>query len=300
MRRRSNQPTVSLFSFQDIITSVTAILILVVLILTLELITRKFEAEAGDPAASKRSIVDAVTELESIVTGLASVVPPESSNTAVSLSLAVPDSELRTLRDQMERASSRVEDARRVDSIAKKFADEARTALAQEQSQSGSVEAADREADQLAKQAKDLVAKNAAEQARLEARRQEVEGRPMPGPELVFRRPRGNARRSWLLEVTDRGFAVLELGTGRTTPLGSSFDDQSELARWIGSLLPDTDYVLILVRPSGIGTEIRARERLLADKVSHGIDFIGEEQAVRDGSVDDGSLADGVDSGELE
>lgn len=297
MRRRSNQPTISLFSFQDIVTSVTAILILVVLILTLELITRKFEAKAVDPAASARTVADAVMELESLVNRLASSAAPEGRLLASLVSPAVPQAELRVLRDQVERARNKVCDAQRVADLAKKFASEAMSMLAREQAQSEKAVADEQQATRLTQETGTLVAENAREQSKLEAQRLELEGHPLPGPELVFRRPRGTSKRSWLLEVSDKGFFVLELGTGKTRPLGNESDNESELSRWISSLTPNSDYVLLLVRPTGIETERRARERLMSAKVPHGIDFIGEEQAVHDGSMGEDSRATSASSG---
>lgn len=289
MRRRSNQPTISLFSFQDIVTSVTAILILVVLILTLELITRKFEAMAVDPAASARTVVDAVAELESLVAKLASAVAPDGSRRASLLPPAIPKTELHVLRDQVERARDQVRDAQRLDTMAKKLASDAMLMLAREQVQSETAAADEQQAASLTQETQTLVAENAKEQSNLEAQQRELEGHPLPGPELVFRRPRGTSKRSWLLEVSDRGFYVLELGTGETRPLGNESDDKSALSGWITSLSPNSDYVLLLVRPTGIETERRARERLMSAKIPHGIDFIGEEQAVHDGSMKEDS-----------
>ena len=92
-------------------------------------------------------------------------------------------------------------------------------------------------------------------------------------------------RRSWLLEATDRGFAALELGTGRSTPLGADIDPDSGFTAWLAALRPATDYVLILARPSGIKAAESAEERLEAAGISHGIDVIGEGHTVHDGSA---------------
>ena len=50
---------VSLFSFQDIITSVTAIIILVLLLLTLELLFRKYGLAASDTVRTQVELIDA-------------------------------------------------------------------------------------------------------------------------------------------------------------------------------------------------------------------------------------------------
>ena len=283
-RRRSNQPSISLFSFQDIVTSVTAILILVVLILTLELISRKYDAAASDPATQKRATAEAVAELEALVNRLSSEAASEDRRVSLAALPAIPDSELRILSDQVDRTVNQVADAHRIHDRAKRLAQEALTALAGAREQSSEVALQEQETKELRQETDTLTAENADERSRLEKKKQEIEGRSLPGPQLVFKRPPGTARRSWLLEASDSGFTTLELGTGLATPLGSESGDASMLARWVATLQRNGDYVLILVRPSGIDASEKARERLKTADVPHGLDFIGEDQSVHDGS----------------
>jgi hypothetical protein len=286
-RRRSNQPTISLFSFQDIVTSVTAILILVVLILTLELISRKYEAAASDPETQKRTTCEAVAELEALVNRISSEAASESQRGSGTSVPAIPESELRIMREQADRAVNQVIDARSINEKAKSLAQKALAAVAEMRAQSNEATEQERETALLCQETDKLAAENATERGRLETRQQELAGRPLPGPQLVFRRPPGTARRSWLLETSDTGFATLQLGTGTTSRLGPDSGDASRLVRWIATLQPNADYVLILSRPSGIDSSEKARARLKAVNIPHGLDFIGEEQSVHDGSLDD-------------
>jgi hypothetical protein len=52
---------------------------------------------------------------------------------------------------------------------------------------------------------------------------------------------------------------------------------------WLAELDPKSDHALILVRPSGVGGVDDIRERLSDQGIPFGIDFIGEDQVVRDG-----------------
>ena len=61
---------VSLFSFQDIITSVTAIIILVLLLLTLELLFRKYGLAASDTVRTQVELIDAEDRLKELVQSL--------------------------------------------------------------------------------------------------------------------------------------------------------------------------------------------------------------------------------------
>ncbi len=62
-RRNRSRAAFSLFSFQDIITAVTAIVILLVLILTLELISRRQQVAAADPAIGREALDETIAAL---------------------------------------------------------------------------------------------------------------------------------------------------------------------------------------------------------------------------------------------
>ena len=58
MRKRSNKQAFSLFAFQDIITGVTAIILLFTLLLVLELVTRKATQATAAPSASAQQLAE--------------------------------------------------------------------------------------------------------------------------------------------------------------------------------------------------------------------------------------------------
>ncbi len=62
-RRGRSGPAISLFAFQDIITSVTAIVIVVVLFLALDLVQRKESAHADSPAGVVEDLTERIGEL---------------------------------------------------------------------------------------------------------------------------------------------------------------------------------------------------------------------------------------------
>lgn len=63
-RRGRSGPAISLFAFQDIITSVTAIVIVVVLFLALDLVQRKESARADSPVGVAADLTDRIAELK--------------------------------------------------------------------------------------------------------------------------------------------------------------------------------------------------------------------------------------------
>jgi hypothetical protein len=283
--RRSTYPSISLFSFQDIVTSVTAILILVVLILTLELISRKFVEAATSAAASTTTIKESVAELEELVARLQAAIPEEDAASQLRAPLPTTERDVRILRDQRERLLGQVEDARRIRDESRRLAEEAVGELKRQESLETEMQQQEQEAHDVAMETKKLNEANADERDRLEALEDELKARPKGETELVYRRPRDTSRQSWLLEVSEAGFVALRLGTGRPEPLGREDGGESRLAVWAGQLKPNGDYVLVLIRPSGI----EATESVLAILkdlgIPHGTDFIGEGQEVHDGSA---------------
>ena len=284
-RQRSRQPTISLFSFQDIITSVTAILILVVLILTLELISQKYSESASDNATVVSVVADSVAELEMLASRLAAETQDETARVVFALPTTTTDRELHILREQFDRVTAQVDSARRINDEARRLAEVAAQDLASQQTESDVSQDQERDADQLSAETLKMEAANAAERARLETRQDELDSRPSAETELVFKRPRNSALHSWLLEVSASGFSTLRLGTGQTTALGTNTSEGSEFTRWLAQLTPNKDYVLILARPSGVEAVNSARTLLDEKSIPYGMDFIGEEQDVHDGSA---------------
>jgi hypothetical protein len=287
MHRRSGQPAFSLFSFQDIVTSVTAIMILIVLILSLELITRKTVADAATPSASARSVAAAVAELEALAATLTASEPAEADAQVILVPQTVTAGELHTLRDQVDRHRDRLDTLQRVAAIARATANEAKVGLDAERARVGGTERDELTAARITDDARTIAAANAAEDMRLDKKRQELEGQPLPGQQLVFRRPRGADKTSWLLEIAEGRICALQLGTGRPRSLAQGTGDDSELGRWIDGLDPAANYILILVRPSGIGCAQTASRMIAAAHLPFGIDFIGEDHPVHDGSADE-------------
>lgn len=285
--RRSAHPSISLFSFQDIVTSVTAILILVVLILTLELISRKFVEAAGSAAATTTTIKDSVAELEALVARLQAALPEQDATRQLRAPLPTTERDVRILRDQRARLLGQVEDARRVRDESRRLAEAAVEELKRQESLETEMQQQEREAEEVAIETKRLNESNAEERDRLEALQDELKARPQGETELVYRRPRDTSRQSWLLEVSEAGLVALRLGTGRPEPLGQSGNTHSRFTAWAGRLTTHGDYVLVLIRPSGIEAVEPVLTTLKARGIPHGTDFIGEEQEVHDGSAAD-------------
>jgi hypothetical protein len=302
-RRRSGQPAISLFSFQDIVTSVTAILILLVLIMTLELIARKCREAAGSVTHVREGLEGSVQELEAVEERLSRLVP-QSQPTRLRPTLAALEHDERVLEQQVEWAEERRDEAEQVRNAAEELLAgakidlrEAERTAADRMEELAAEAAATRDrlreseraavadegrAAKLEQEAGELHQANAKQRERVDQRQQEVDEMPRTGTELVFRRPANQERQPWLLEVSRTGFAAVRLGTGKVRRLGEGSGPGSVFSGWLGGLAAGNDYVLILVRPSGVPLADEAKEALQSRNITFGLDFIGEDQAVHD------------------
>lgn len=280
-RGRRNSPF-SLFSFQDIITSVTAILILIVLILSLELVTRKSRDAAASPAMTRASLEESITDLEKLAARLEQKAAMPSA-AARRRAVAEIDRDIRITLDQIEAAKGDLETAERINDAAQSEARVAATRLEAARSDAAEAERRATEAEDIAGEAARVAAANERDRQHLEAERERRRDKPSPGTELVFNAPPDDGRQPWLLEVSVDGCAALALGTGMVQALGPETGPGSPFSVWADSLRTAEHYVLLLVRPSGTDRFDAVRSALRDRNITIGIDFIGEEQAVHDG-----------------
>lgn len=282
-RGRAKSPF-SLFSFQDIITSVTAILILIVLILSLELVTRRSREAAASPAMTRARLEESIADLEKLAVRLEqkAAMPPAAARRRA---VAEIERDIHITLDQIEVAKGDLETATRINDAAQS---EARVAAARLEAMRSGVEESERreaEAEDIAGEAARVAAANERDRRYLEAERERLRDKPSPGTELVFNAPPEDGRQPWLLEVSVEGCAALALGTGMAQALGPDTGPGSPFSRWADSLRTAEHYVLLLVRPSGTKRFDAVRSALRDRDITIGIDFIGEAQAVHDGSV---------------
>jgi len=284
-RRRARQPSISLFSFQDIVTSVTAILILIVLILTLELVSRRCEQVAKDTALTKATLVNALAELKAVVEQLEAKSTAKKAEQVVIAAPTPTPAELQMLRNQLERAAEQAAAAKRIADESRRLAETAKKEIDSKQELEEITRELDRNSAKLASATSAMEEDNASERKRIEERESELAARTKSDTDLVFKRPADTTRQPWLLEVSDRGFEAVRLGTGESQLLGRDTSGNSPVASWLNSLSPAADYVLVLVRPSGVDAHASLSSLLTETGIPFGIDFIGEEQTVHDGSA---------------
>lgn len=284
MGRRKPAAAFSLFSFQDIVTSVTAILILVMLLLSIELVSRRRQQAASDPNTTRRQMAATAKQLETLAVRMREEVAARRERRP-SRSMEAAQRELARVRAECDATQRRLEEIRQT---------QAAVAVLREQSEAlASAHAAD--ADRLAQlmrqveedrlQADRGEEANREERERQTVRRREVVDRPRSGTELVYNPQAGSKHRAWLVELSAAGITAVLLGGDRTERLGLTVSDGSAARHWIDELNPDLDYCLLLIRPSCSASLDEEVSTQLRDKgIRHGIDLIGEDQTVRDGT----------------
>lgn len=285
MRRRKPVAAFSLFSFQDIVTSVTAILILVMLLLSVELVSRRRSQAASDPEAVHRDRAATVEKLDEQVARLREELATRRSQGS-SRTRASAERDLAAAREELEASRRHLAESVATREAAARVRAE-KEALA-EVTAGGVREIARLEqavADDDARTAR-MEKANEAESERQDRRRREIADAERAATELVFSTPASSDRRAWLVELSRGGVTVLLLGSGLAQPLGAALGAGSRFGQWCDGLTPQGDYCLVLERPSAddeLGKDVQ--ERLRDRGIPFGIDLVGEDQAVRDGSA---------------
>ncbi len=258
-RRRTVSSPFSLFAFQDIITSVTGIMVLITLLLCLELVQRKFSPPRRTAELSQR--------LESAV--------------------AANESEIRQLRERLAEGRARLMQVAGLDSesAARKVANLERQAAELR----GDWKQASRERDAAERRQQSARQQEAQVGAKLEqtlkearqetARKKNALEKLRRSNRLVFN-PRPNAsKRPWLAEVTARG--VSAAAWGKSAP-PQVFPSASELSRFLASRNPATEYFVLFVKPDGVEHYERARRVLEDAGFDVGLDLLNADQTVVD------------------
>jgi len=258
-RRGGSTAAFSLFSFQDIITSVTGIMILVTLILALELIQRK---ESSPPVHTE----EIAQNLQSTVT------------------------EMQNRIEELKRKSA--ESNKRIDELAPldKRAIQRDLADSEEANQrlDGQVEELERrkrEAEQRMQEAERLlesqsVDPDALEKLQAEVRKKEEDLEELKSSDrIIYNRAPGDSKTPWLVEVSGDGFSVAEVGKSAPPKI---FRTVGALGDWLAQRNSGSEYFVLFAKPDGIANFHAGQQMLQQKGFDVGYDLLGEEQKVID------------------
>ena len=279
-RRRSRDNPVSLFAFQDIITSVTAIMILLVLILTLEFISRARWAGVADGHRQVATdLSQSIRQAESRIAALQRELA--EARRAASRAIAVSADDLEGRLEAAETTQRTIDAAiARAEEAAARAAEERREA--ENSLLTGEANAAET-ATLKAEAASSGVTAEAIEQAnRAEKQRQrDVKARGAGPTHLVFNPAPDGGKTAFLVEVSGQGVTVLPARGGRPQELGWGFVGPSRAFRtWLAGLRANREYVVIMLRPSGMSRYDAMRSAIVESGLDVGTELVPEELAI--------------------
>ncbi len=278
--RKRRSVALSLFAFQDIITSVTAIMILLVLILTLELVTRTqgrgVATEDRRVARELRETVEALAERVESVRAESQGAARDARRAAGLLPgeivrrTAVADAAARLLAEENAARAARIRSARADQRAAEaRLVDPRTVAAAQMVADAAAI---DRRAGEIE------------EVNRRERDRQEgvaAVDEPPVGSTLVFNRDPDNTRIPVLVDVSADGLDVLD-DSGRPPRHFAWRGDEpgEDFNRWVAGLDPASRYVALLLRPSAVGRYDGVRGMVTETGIGIGLELVGESMTV--------------------
>ena len=255
-RRKGNSVPFSLFAFQDIITSVTGIILLITMMMAVELV-QNMQRAASAPQEQKSSAVERT--LRGAI----------EENTQ----------EIVRLERLLEETTTIRFDA---DALRRRLANLS-AATAELEEQTTRIEATQQEIEQrkaeLAKQSKDLTPE-AIEELAQEQREiaQQIEAMRQAN-RVIFNRPEGAAKTPWLVELNADGILAAEMGASRPP---QSFADAAGFLAWAGTQNAGSVYFVILVKPDSILTFDSLRPDLQDRKFEVGYDLLRTDQTAID------------------
>lgn len=254
-RKRASAPF-SLFAFQDIITSVTGIILLITMMMAVELV-RNLSRAAAAPQEDKSSQVakmlrQAVSESTSEMDRLQKILDETTTIRFDADSLRRRLAKLKAAAGELELQNEKIQstqekiDARKAQQSleAKDLTPEAIEALAKEQ-------------EAIARQIAAMKESN----------------------RVIFNRPAGAAKAPWLVELNETSIVAAEMGLARPP---QSFATADAFLQWVQDQDRDSRYFVLLVKPTTIETFSTIRKALQDRRFDVGYDLLPSDQTAID------------------
>ena len=256
MSRRKKAAPFSLFAFQDIITSVTGIILLITMLMAIELVQTLSKAAAAPQEQKSTQVAQmlrqAVSENIHEIDRLRKVLDETTTIRFDADSLRLRLAAMKAAAGEMELQNEQVQatqekiDARRA-----------------EQAQ---------DANDLSPDAIEaLVAEQAAVAQQIEAMRE--------SNRVVFNRPAGAAKTPWLVELNVTSIVAAEIGQARPP---ESFETPGAFLEWVQDQDRDSRYFVLLVKPDTIDAFSAIRESLQERRFDVGYDLLPSDQTAID------------------
>lgn len=260
-KRRSSQVKISLFSFQDIITSVTGIMILTTLLLALELINRTQGSPPVQTAehtkTSQQTSGELRTEIENLRQQLSAAdqdVRDYPSLNAAELDRMVQSTAQSTKRLQSElntlqtKLSNKLNESKQVEDQTKQDKQEGEQQL--------------KKLEQQIADAEQTIA--------------EVEG-----SNRVYYSSGVQGKRMWVVEITASGLVVAEMGV-QSVP--KNFSSVDAFKQWLDTLELNDHALFLLIKPGGAVT-FRQVQKHISGNMDYGYQVVAADQQVLDPKI---------------
>lgn len=259
MARRSSQAAFSLFAFQDIITSVTGIMLLITLMLALELMQRVHDAPPTQTSqqvdATQQTIIDMKQEVEALQQQL------NASSEAIERLPSLDAATLAQLEDELDEDSTRLRED--IDETRKDLKEKQDKLAAAQQANSS-----DRTQEQT--ELEDLEQQIATAQEQLDE---------IDSEDRVFFTSGVQGKTTWVVEVVATGFGVAKIGASAPP---QRFSSVNAFGTWVASVDPATDALYLVVKPGGVSNFEQARQIIAAKNIQMGYQVVADSKAVLD------------------
>lgn len=261
-KRARSVPKFSLFSFQDIITSVTGIMLFIVLMMTLDLLEQK----QGSPTTRTETLI---AESRELLERIEQQVAEQRQQLAVDASglekWAGRDiSEVKALLEKRESENRKL----RLELDAARRMSKEIQATQSEESEKGV------ETESLQKRLAEILKEQEALTARLKRLQQ--------SNRVVYRASRTRGRRAWLIEISGGELLAAEVGVKRPP---QRFRSAEECLDWAKSRNSLTEFFTLLVKPDGITAYELLEDELQKAGFERGIEALASEQSAIDPEI---------------
>lgn len=262
MSRRRRASPFSLFSFQDIITTVSGIVILIMLILAIELVQRKPQSRAAQTdslvAQLEESIDEAVQEANRLREAL-----EQGAEVVAKTAGSVPGKVEADLRAVEERLAKIEAELARLAEQEQATSDEVVAAQAERFDRRG-------EADELSRLQKEL--------EELEETRRKIAS----GEQRIFNQVAADGRLQWLVQLQGNRILIAQPGIdGRPLKLEqpSAKDRVAAFGNWLARRSPRSDVLFLWIGPDAVEESDELRKLMDASGYSdYGFDVLGPDE----------------------
>lgn len=255
--RRTHESPFSLFAFQDIITSVTGVVILVTLLITLALITRELQTLDTQSLNVAEDITPVLFATQQEIDTLQARI--EKDTETISALADISASQVRRELHELQL---------RIDSVViqnKSLRDQLRRTV----NHLAKWKSREREVDET----RELLESLEVDLQTLLQKREEL----LKDNSLIYNPQQASGKAAWLVDIDGHTLRVSRLRAADTTQV---FENTSAFLRWAKERDRSAEYFVLMVRPAGIVNYRRIYIALTESNYDLGIDLIGQDHTV--------------------